>query len=166
MNNHLPPAIPVIFVCLILWRIYSRVRRNIGRQPLKRGRLMFRMGIYAVITAVLLAVVLAVPDNLKLLTGLLGGLVLGVPLGLYGVKLTKFEVTPEGRFYTPNPFLGVGMSMLMVGRIAYRFLILADAAKAQTQPQPMHSALTFLTFGLLAGYYITYFAGVLRRGRE
>ena len=55
--------------------------------------------------------------RLAVIGGLAGGLALGVPLGLYGLHLTRFETTPEGRFYTPNPYMGVGLSMLLAGRV-------------------------------------------------
>jgi hypothetical protein len=91
-----------------------------------------------------------------------------VPIALYGLKLTKFEATPAGMFYTPNAALGVGISALFIGRIAYRFLVLyaAPSLQAAQAPQPFQSPLTYFLFGLSAGYFIAYQTGVLRRAKQ
>lgn len=159
-------VVPAIVVFLVGWRVYSRFRRNIGRQPVTRGRMLARILIYAVLTLVFAAISLLLASRLAVFGGLAAGLVLGAPLGLYGLYLTRFETTPQGRFYTPNPYMGVGLSMLLVVRLAYRLLIVSGAAgQARTQPQLMQSPLTMFIFGLLAGYYMAYFIGVLVRSQ-
>ena len=37
---------------------------------------------------------------------------------------TKFEVTPQGMFYTPNAHIGIALSLLFVGRVIYRMVVL------------------------------------------
>ena len=64
-------------------------------------------------------------------TALAGGLVLGIALGLLGLRLTRFESTPEGLFYVPSAHLGVALSTLLVCRIAYRFLAAGGLPDAQ-----------------------------------
>jgi flagellar basal body-associated protein FliL len=54
----------------------------------------------------------------------------------------------------------IALSILFVGRMLYRFWILNDAVHAPSQPQLFQSALTFLVFGLIAGYYIVYYIGL------
>ena len=39
---------------------------------------------------------------------------MGVPLGLIGLRLTSFETTPEGRFYTSHPYIGVTIAAVFV----------------------------------------------------
>ncbi len=129
--------------------------------------MMVRIGIYAVFSLFLGVFSLLTVGRLAVIGGLAGGLALGVPLGLYGLHLTRFETTPEGRFYTPNPYMGVGLSMLLAGRVAYRLLVFSSASGQGTaQPQLMHSPLTLFIYGLLAGYYMAYFTGVLARSHE
>jgi hypothetical protein len=98
----------------------------------------------------------------KLLLGISSGVALGVGLGFLGLRLTKFETTEAGHFYTPNTSIGVGLSLLFVGRIIYRFWVLSNVAaeKGQPQPQLFQSPLTLLIFGLIAGYYIVYYIGL------
>ncbi len=154
---------PAIILPLIAWRMYVRVRRNIGRQPLQPKRTLARIIIFSVITMLIAAGGLVYPP---VLIGLAVGLLLGAPLALLGLRLTKFEFTPEGKFYTPNTVIGVILSVLFIGRIIYRILMLSESsAYNASSPELFHSPLTLSIFGLTAGYYIAYYAGVLMRAR-
>ncbi len=152
------PVIPIVFGGLFAWSIYRRVRRNIGRQKLRRRRIIVSLVIFTIISLVFLVLSVSLP---KLMLGIGGGLALGAVLGFIGLKLTKFETTDEGHFYIPNTQIGIALSILFIGRMLYRFWVLSDAANAAKHPQPFQSALTFLTFGLIAGYYIVYYSGLL-----
>jgi hypothetical protein len=156
---------PVVGAALVLivWRMYKRIRRNIGRQPLRPRRAMTSIIILSVLSVVFVYVSLPQP---RLLLGVGGGLSLGVLLGLIGLRLTKFETTAAGHFYIPNTPIGVALSVLLVGRIAYRFLVLSNAANAPSHPPPMQSPLTFFIFGLMAGYYIVYQSGLFLHSRD
>ncbi|MGA2748381.1 MAG: DUF1453 domain-containing protein [Verrucomicrobiota bacterium] len=156
--------LPALFVTLIAWRIYRRVRRTVGRQRLQPKRLRVRIAIYSALTVLLAALSFNFP---KALAGLGGGLVLGALLALAGLRLTRFETTSGGRFYTPNPYIGVAVSLLFVARLVYRFTVLYSVSD-RTAPPPtlMRSPLTLCVYGVLAGYYIAYFAGVLACGRK
>ena len=154
---------PVLFGGLFAWGIYRRVRRNIGRQPLRPVRSVFSIVIFVAVSALLLTTSLAVP---KMLLGIGGGLLLGALLGFVGLRLTKFETTEQGHFYTPDLRIGIGLSLLFAGRMLYRFWALGNISIAANQPQAFQSPLTFLCFGLIAGYYIVYHAGVLLHTRD
>jgi hypothetical protein len=63
--------------------------------------------------------------------------------------------------------MGVGLSLLLVARLAYRIITLSGAVgQSRMESQLMQSPLTLFIFGLVAGYYIAYFTGVLARHRE
>jgi hypothetical protein len=81
------------------------------------------------------------------------------------LQLTRFEFTESGHFYTPNLYLGLGLTSLLAGRIIYRLLVLNSGAPSpgNSQPQFMQSALTLYLFGVTAGYYLAYYGGVLLR---
>src|SRR6188474_630640 len=86
--------------------LYRRMRRHVGRQPLKAWRVGMRlagMGI-AAIALLLIGLAGALVGSTSGL-GVLGGLAGGIVLGSYGLRLTHFETTVDGRFYTPNPWL-------------------------------------------------------------
>jgi len=98
-----------------------------------------------------------------------GGVVVGVCLGVYGLRMTRFEKTPQGLFYTPNAHLGIALSLLLVGRIIYRFIQVYSATGSAAAAQQVNyttTPLTLLIFGTLAGYYFTYAVGLLRWQRE
>jgi cytochrome b561 len=97
------------------------------------------------------------------------GLGSGVALAWLGLRLTTFETTPQGRFYTPHGGIGLALSALLLGRLAYRFFVIApvlqDAHEAGMNPFAafQRSPLTLAIFALLIGYYVTYYAGILLR---
>jgi hypothetical protein len=154
---------PVLFGGLFAWGLYRRVRRNIGRQPLRPARSIFSIVLFVAVSALLFSVSLALP---KLLLGIGGGLLLGALLGAAGLHLTKFETTEAGHFYTPDMRIGIGLSLLFVGRMLYRFWVLGNFSTAANQPQLFQSPLTFFCFGLIAGYYIVYHIGILVHNRD
>ena len=151
----------VALVALVAWRVYSRIRRVIGRQRLS----VIRPWITVVVFPLLLALVLT-GELLHPMTGaaVTAGAALGIALGLLGTRLTKFEATPAGLFYTPNAHLGIALSLLFVVRLGYRVVTLA-AMGQRFDPQSLQlgtSPLTMAIFGTLAGYYVTYAIGLLR----
>jgi hypothetical protein len=159
------PYTPVagVLLGLVAWRIYRRIRRNIGRQPLRPRRAMTSIVILSLFSTGI--VYLSLPEP-RLLLGIGGGLSLGVLLGLIGLRLTRFETTAEGHFYIPNTPIGIAVSLLLVARLVYRFLVLSNVATAPYHPPPMKSPLTFFIFGVTAGYYIVYQTGLFLHSRD
>ena len=107
-------------VALIAWRMYSRVRRLIGRQRLSVKRVWIRIVLFPLVVALLAFSVFMHPEALGYLAC---GVAIGLALGALGLRLTKYEVTGEGLFYTPSAHLGIALSMLLIARIAYRFAV-------------------------------------------
>lgn len=155
-------ALSLGIAALIVWRVYSRVRRLIGRQQLKPVRPWITVTLFPLLGLALLLGSLAHPLTAASL-GL--GAAVGVGLGVYGLRLTRFEATPAGLFYTPNAHLGIALSLLFIGRIAYRaaqLFLLAPAGAPPSTDAFMRSPWTLLIFGTLAGYYVCYAVGLLR----
>jgi hypothetical protein len=155
----------LVIIPLIVWRMYSRVRRNIGRQPLSKIRPNITIGLFPLLVVLLGWSALRRPElAAALLAALAGGIAGGVVLGYYGLRHTKFEVTPQGLFYTPNAHIGIALSLLFVGRVIYRmvFLYSQNPYAAQSPQDFSASPLTLGIFGLLAGYYGTYAIGLVR----
>jgi hypothetical protein len=157
-----PNVLPwLIIVPLIVWRMYGRIRRNIGRQVLGKRRPWVTLTLFPVLIILIGMGALAHPERLW---GMAAGLILGAALGVFGTKHTKFEHTSEGMFYTPNAHLGIALSVLFIGRIGYRmFQLYSMDPGAQPNPNDFASSpLTLAIFGLLAGYYISYAVGLIR----
>jgi hypothetical protein len=155
---------PALILPLVVWRVYRRVRRNIGPQPLRPRRLGTAVVLFSLAT-VLLGV--ALWRHVQVVEGLAGGLLAGVVLAWFGLKLTRFSTTENGHFYTPNTYIGISLSLLLVARLAYRFMQVAAMSRSGGQPAAgmTWSPLTMAVFGLMAGYYVAYYAGLLVRGR-
>jgi len=154
------------FAVLFAFLIYRRFRRLFGRQPVQPARLKFRVVFLLVIGALLvLRGGLGAQSALAVAAGLGGG----IALGLLGVRLTTFETTPQGRFYTPHGGIGLLLSALLLGRLAYRFVVVwplmhgAHVAGENPMASFQRSPLTLAIFALLIGYYVTYCIGILLR---
>jgi drug/metabolite transporter superfamily protein YnfA len=157
---------PAGFAVLIALLYYRRFRRLFGRQTVQPKRMKFRIAVLLVIGALLLLRgVFDSRGGLAVAAGLGGG----VALAWLGLRLTTFETTPRGKFYTPHGGIGLALSVLLLGRLVYRFFVLAPVVRDahQTGMDPFaafqRSPLTLAIVALLIGYYVTYYAGVLLR---
>jgi hypothetical protein len=157
--------LPAGIAALVVWRMYSRLKRMVGRQRLSRVRPWLTVVFFPLLVGLLL---LASRDHAEAAGALSGGVVLGCALGWYGLRLTKFEHSPTGLFYTPNAHLGIALSLLLIGRLAYRAVqVYAVHGSFQADSAAFaRSPLTLVIFGTLAGYYVAYAAGLLRWRRR
>ena len=156
------PTTTLVFaalVPLIAWRLYSRVRRLIGRQRSRAWRHWAAALVFPLLAALLALGALGRPLALGMLAG---GLALGAGLGLWGLRLTRFERTAEGFFYTPSAHIGIALSLLLAARIAWRLFEVRGGVSAAGGPDFARSPLTLAVFGTLAGYYASYAMGLIR----
>ena len=153
--------ISVGIAALVAWRLYSRIRRMIGRQKFSPVRPWITVTLLPILFAGLLYLTRAQPIGAL---ALVVGAAVGTALGIYGLHLTAFEDTPAGRFYTPNAHLGIALSLLLLGRIAYRVVQqFGTSMPVGAAPQDfVQNPITLLIFDTLAGYYVTYAIGLLR----
>lgn len=164
-----PSLVLVALVPLIAWRIYKRVRRNIGQQKSR----LWRHWAGTVLCPILLALfALGAMRSTDAEIALVGGIAAGVALGTWGLKLTRFMESGGSYYYTPNPYLGVGLSALLVARVLWRFYEiyqLHGGMPPAASNDLARSPLTVLLLGIVFGYYATYSFGLLRwrqRSRE
>lgn len=158
-------GITVGLVAFIAWRLASRMRRIMGRQRLSRWRPWFSVVFFPLLALLLLLASLVRPEAALALAG---GCGIGVALAFWSLRLTRFEATAQGLFYTPNSYLGIALSILLIARLGWRYLQVfgAEAPFAASPDTWGRSPLTLLIFGMLAGYYATYAAGLLRWKRQ
>ncbi|MEP6485084.1 MAG: DUF1453 domain-containing protein [Rudaea sp.] len=160
---------PILMVAVVAWAVYRRVRRTIGRQPYQPKRMQVRIGFLAFVGLIMLVFSLR---NVELAGAALAGIAAGAALGFFGLRHTKFENTPQGQFYTPHLYIGLFVTVLFLGRLAYRFIYLYPTlhAAAQSNESPFasfqKSPLTMAIFGIVIGYYVAYYAGVIREMRR
>jgi hypothetical protein len=163
--------LPALFVPLILFALYRRVRRTFGRQPIRRNRMLVRIGLLCVVLALFVVPTLS---RMDLAAGAVGGAMIGAALGVLGLRLTRFEITPDGQeFYIPNSYIGAGLTAILAARLVYRFVSMDPMMAASAQQAPLDplnavhgSPLTLGIVTLLLGYYLAYFVGILREGKK
>jgi len=150
-----------VLVPLIAWRIYARFRRMVGRQRLSRVRPWITIIVFPLLIAMLLWVT---RFDFEREGWLVLGIAVGAALAVVAFRLTRFEDTPAGLFYTPNAPLGIALTVLMVGRIGYRMYEVwtLGPTMARNNTEFIRSPLTLAIFGVLAGYYVAYAIGLVR----
>lgn len=154
-----PTIVLLLLVPLLLWRGYARYRRMVGRQRLSRLRPWITLTVFPLILGLFAYVLYPRMESLEWLAAGLAG---GAGLAVYGLKLTRFERTPEGLFFTPNRILGTSLVLLFFGRVVYRVVEVSAMSARNTLTDFVASPVTLGVFGVLAGYYIAYAVGLLR----
>ena len=151
----------LVFIPVIVWRLYSRMRRSIGRQTLSKIRPWITVTVFPVLIALLGWAALTHPERLFWLGG---AVCVGAALGVFGLSKTRFESTPQGLFYTPNAHIGIALSVLLAARVVYRMVQVysMDPGAQVATPDFASSPLTLTVVGLLAGYYVAYAVGLIR----
>ena len=162
---HLPIAALLGMGALVAWRLYRRTRKLIMRQRFRSRRSWLSLALFPLLIVLLLVSAYTHP---LAVAAELGGVAIGVVLAVYGLRHTKYENTAEGLFYTPNAHIGIALSLLLAGRVAYRFfqMYASSAAFAQPPQDFARSPLTLLIFGTTAGYYACYALGLIRWQRS
>lgn len=158
----LPTLLAVPVVGLLLFRRY---RRAFGRQVFAPTRMVLRMLLLVVLAGMMLVTARSGPSFAAAAVGAVAGGVLGV----VALRTTRLEVTPDGRFYTPNVWIGIVVTALFLGRLAARMVAFyMDGPPAIPAPQASpfdglnRSPLTLGIIVLTAAYHVVYFAGVIR----
>jgi hypothetical protein len=166
--------IPAVFV---LFFMYRRVRRNFGKQKLRRGYLIFRMALLCVVGALLL-IPTFLSQELAVMT--LIGAAVGVGLALWAAKHTRFLNQDGVLYYIPHTYTGMIVTALFVGRVAYRVFVMAQPHMMGGASMDMnpgvgdfgglstiyHNPWTRLVFFILVGYYVYYYWFVLHESQH
>jgi hypothetical protein len=152
------PVVAAVLTPLVLWRVYSRIKRLTTRQRSKVWRHRTTLVFFPLLMLVLAAV------SLQTVPLALAGLAAGLPLGLVLARLatsrTKFEQVGGEYYFTPHAPIGVVVALLFIGRMGYRayeYFALGSFSHHEFVASP----LTLFIFGILAGYYMTFAAGLL-----
>ncbi|GMA50091.1 hypothetical protein GCM10025857_14480 [Alicyclobacillus contaminans] len=162
----------IIIVVLVLFGMYRRIRRTVGFQYLVRGRLTTRVVIFSILALVILAAGAA--DPMSYVSDAIG-LVIGGIIAYISARTTKFEMR-DGRWgYLQHLWIGIGLIVLFIGRLAFRFIEISQevgnihqqqAGQNQMAAQSFSDPWTSGIFMLLVAYYIGYFVFLLRKARQ
>jgi hypothetical protein len=164
----------LIVGALILFALFRRARGLITRQKIRPNAMALRLGTFAVLGVAILLLTLT---NAPLLLGDLIGLALGAGVAWVGLRLTAFDRQPDGLYYTPNKYIGIGVFVLFALRLIYKLVVGLSAVDtlAGTTPrgaglyalsQLSSDPLTTAVYFLLIGYYAFYYTMLILRYRQ
>jgi len=157
-------------IALLPLSIIQRYRVGTSRQR-ARGWLIW-LNLFGLSVSTLLFVIGAAITNIwvpRALAYTLAGLAGGFALGLLGLVLTRWEISPRGVHYTPNRALILTITVLVTARLFYglwrgwhnwRAAAGSDSWLAQSGAEGSLAA-----GAVVLGYYVIYWAGVRRRLR-
>lgn len=150
----------LVLTPLLVWRVYSRLKKMMARQRSIMARHYTGLLVFSALVLVPASELASNPVSLGWLAV---GAAAGIGYGVWGLRLTRFEDTGQGYYFTPNARLGIVVAMLFVARILYLgFELYAGQGSGAPAPKLTDSPLTLLSLGLFAGYFATYSAGLLR----
>jgi hypothetical protein len=152
------PVVAAALAPLVLWRVYSRIRRLTTRQRSKTWRHRTTLVFFPLLLATLSW--FALQTNPASLAYMAGGLLGGAVLGRAAIARTRFEQSGGECHFTPFAPIGLVMAALVMSRMgwrAYEFYMLG----ADDHHRFIASPLTMLVFGILAGYYMSFALGLL-----
>ncbi len=150
---------------LVAWRLYSRVRRIVGRQRFSSVRPWITVIVFSLLIALLLFASLARPPSANGHTR---------RVRTRGGAGCLWDPTDQIRVDAFGPLLH---SQRVVGhlpvafvprprRVCFAGFYFSDSGAGVQSPGFMRSPLTLFIFGTLAGYYVIYAIGLIRRGRR
>ncbi len=153
---------PYLATAGIGWVMYRRIRRSFGRQPWQPARNAVRVALMTCLLAALMVGFWFLP-HVRPAVGL--GLIAGAALGALALKHTRFEWHEGLPTYVPNPWIGAVLTLLLVGRLAWRWSqgAFGDGAAATAQQA---SPLTMGFAGTLVAYFLLLNVGVWLRMRR
>lgn len=150
----------LVLTPLLVWRVYTRLKAQMGRTRSIMSR--HYTGVL-VFTAMILVPASSLFDRPLPLAALAAGTAAGIAYAVWGLRLTRFEDTNEGYFFTPNARLGIVVAMLLVARVLYIGVeIYANQGSGVPLPRFTDSPLSMLIVGVTAGYFDTFSVALLR----
>lgn len=163
----------VILVLLALWLLLLPVslwqRYRLGKARRRAWPWLVKLNGWVLLVSLLLFLLSMVITHFwwpGALAYAAAGVAMGLALGVIGLWLSHFESTPQGLYYTPNPWLILGLTLLVTARIVMGFVEVWRYWQGNQSlamiPLLDHASL-FAIAGLLLGYYLAYTWGLRRR---
>lgn len=129
---------------------YGKARRRVLPWAVRLNAWLLAMSVFLFVASSWVA---ATWVDRALLDAVLG-LGVGGVIGVVGLALDRFEVTPQGLFRTPNQWLVRGVSLLLAGRIAFGlWLAWSDGPDTAMAAWATHAGLIGVA-GILLGYSV------------
>ncbi|PWW00890.1 hypothetical protein DFQ01_11135 [Paenibacillus cellulosilyticus] len=156
----------ILLVCLVGFRIVRRVQRNFSWSELRSNRLTFRIVLLAVIGIIFMtqsgfSIVSMISDII--------GILIGAALGIAGATMTVFERRGAELYYKANVWIGTIVTVLFVGRFAYRMYEMMTMSRDRGQNFNFAAGGSHWTSGLMLimfAYYVVYYVLLMRQGKQ
>lgn len=157
----MPALVPALSTAAIGWLLYRRLRTSFGCQPWQPRRTILRMCVLAIAALALGSALWFLPST-RLGIGL--GAALGATLAWVGARTTQVGRIDGRACYTPNPWIGGVLILLLAFRLLMRWqqgAFAAGSAQAMQQASP----LTLAIAAALVAYLFLYSGFLLLRMR-
>jgi amino acid transporter len=163
-------VLAVVLAMVLLAPISLILRYRAGRSRRQARRWAASLNLAALAVSVVLYLASAALTSVWAPLALrfaLGGLLAGILLGLLGLVWTRWERRSDGLYFTPNAWLVLFVTLVVAARLAYGAWRLWDTRhmgfdhSSQVFGDSVRGSLT--AGGIVLGYYLTYWSGVLRR---
>ena len=161
-------AAMAVAVIMLPLTIVARYRAGTARRVARRW--VATINLYGVMLSALIFLGLAAVSSFwvpRAFTYASIGLVTGGALGLLGLVLTKWEITPSSMHFTPSRWLTLSITLIVAARLAFGFWRAWQTW--QTVPEgeswlvASGVAGSIGAGGVVIGYYLLYWMGVRRR---
>ncbi len=162
MAAPMPVYLPWLMTAGFGWLYYRRIRRHFGWQLWQPRRTQLRIGILVLVAAMLVVAAVYLPH---VAWGIAGGTVAGGALGVFALRHTQSSVRDGKPGYTPNPWIGGGLALLLVGRLAWRWYSGAFSSGAM-QGGSNASPLTLAIAAALISYGLVQAVGLMLKMRH
>ena len=151
-----------LLVIFILNRVYRRLRRNFGWQPLNSRRLQVSTVIMTVLGFVLL---ISGSSHISSLISDIAGTALGIVLATCSAAMTRFERREGQLHYMPNLWIGMIVTLLFLVRFLFRFYVAftQTGVSSTEQWQGITGGWTAGLMFVMISYYATYNLFLLRK---
>jgi len=159
------PVTPYLFTGLLGLAYLRRIAGNFGRQPWRPVRTGIRLGLLSLALVALLFAAAFVPGA-GLSVGI--GLAAGATLAFFALRHNHADIVDGKRGYTPNPWIGGALSLLLVGRLAWR-MGRVDMATMTGSGAGFGQQASPLTLGIaatLVAFYVVNSAGLFVQMRR
>ena len=150
----------LILTPLLVWRIYSRLKTMMARQPSVLTKHWTGLGTFLAVIVVVATEVFGKPEMMGWWAV---GTAAGIGYGIWGLRLMRYESNEEGFFFKPNARLGIMIALLFAARVLYiGFEVFVNQGSNTPMQRFTDNPITVLTLTLMAGYFGTLSAGLLR----
>ena len=156
---------PYLFTGLVGAAYLRRIAGNFGRRPWRPVRTGIRLGLLSLALLALLAAAIYVPGA-GLAVAL--GIAAGATLAGFALHHNHAEIVDGVAGYTPNPWIGGLLSLLLVGRLLWRMgrvdtaIMTSGSAGFGQQASP----LTLGIAAMLVGFYVVNSIGLFVQMRR